>query len=961
MLAEREAELAALHKAVRSLTAGTGSLVLIGGEPGTGRSALLNRLRGMAEDGGALVLRADGAASERGFRFGLARRLLQGLSRAAAPPAAPAPERGAGSEASPPPRGYQPGSTLRSPPGFESALPPAGAEPPPDPSTVPVSVLHALHALLVQRSAEHPVVLAVDDLHFADDASLRCLAYLMARLRGMRVLIAVVQGTDSGRERAALLREITANADHRLRPGALSPAGTEALVRERLGTAPDPEFAVACHELTRGSPRDLGSLLARAAESGLSADSEAVFELQELAEADRRRRLSRALSATDATARVARAVVVLGEHAEPALVQRLSGLDLARYEEALRALQPWFQARPERIAPSSEDRELTDAIVAAVEETVPAAESAQLHLRAAALLHGNGQPPEPVADQLLLVNSALSSWGVQRLREAAVAVQPRSPQTAARYLRRALLDLEPRGAFRARLLAELGSVELAFDTTSAVRHINQAVPRLHDVRDRAGVVARLPLTVTAAAQQVADLVESVGHELGPAEELTFVDKHLALRLEARRRYAALDDPFAHADAEARLRELTDATGQAPTAAERELRVVLLSAVTLSGRGRAADVAAMTRDLLEHEPANACTAPHSMLGFLPSLLLSAGSPEGLESWLALAGDHARRQRARGTEALVLAERSLLELDAGQLVRARDSALAAFELADPQRHESMTLPVFAMGAVARRLRDDRLAEPLLRMPAPESDLRLFATRRLVQCGLAMGDGDLPTALAQVLDCGRRLEQAGWYGPALYPWRSSAALLHQRLGDVRAAGELAEEDHERSRRWGAPAPLGRALRVLAWVTGGSRGIELLREAVQVLRSATDRLELSRALIALGTALAERDPAESGELIAEGRQVAARCGERSPGQPVSAFPEQGPNALEGMTGRLTRAEHSVAELAALGRTNQDIADELRVSRRAVEKHLTAAYRKLGIEGRAELSGALRGGLAIS
>lgn len=940
MLAEREAELAALRAAVRAVQSGTGSLVLIGGEPGAGRSVLLHRLRGMAEDSGALVLRADGAASERGFRFGLARRLLQRLSRAE-----PAAERPAFADA----------------PSFEAALPPAGAEPGPDPSTVPVSVLHALHALLVQRSAERAVVLAVDDLHFADDASLRCLAYLVARLRGMRVLIAGVLGPDSGRERAALLREITVTADHRLHPRPLSQEAAEALVRDRLGAAPEPEFAAACHELTGGNPRDLVTLLAKAGEAALPPEDAEVDELRALAEDDRRRRLARTLSATDATARVARAVVVLGEHAEPSLVQRLSGLDPGRYEEALRALHPWFEALPDRVVLSGDDEELADAVIAAVEESVPAAESAQLHLRAAALLHGNGYPPEPVADQLLLVNSALSSWGVQRLREAAVAVQPRSPQTAARYLRRALLDLDPGGAFRARLLAELGSVELAFDPSSAVRHITQAVPRLHDVRDRAGVVARLPLTVTAAARQVADLVESVDRELAPALGPSEVDQHLALRLEARRRYTELEDAGKHADAEARLRELAGTTGAAPTAAERELRVVLLSAVTLSGRGRASEVAAMTRELLEHEPANACTAPHSMLGFLPSLLLAAGSPEGLDSWLALAADHARRQRARGTESLVLAERSLLELDAGQLMRARDSALAAFELADPQRHQAMNVPSFAMGAVARRLRDDRLAEPLLEIPGYEADLRLFATRRLVQCGLALRDGDLSTALAQLLDCGRRLEQSGWYGPALYPWRPSAAQLHQRLGDLRAAGELAEEDHERARHWGAPAPLGRALRVLAGVVGGSRGVELLRESVQVLRSATDRLELSRALIALGKALADRDPAESAELIAEGRQVAARCGEPVTGGPEVVVVDPVPASPDSVLGRLTRAEHAVAELAALGRTNQDIADELRVSRRAVEKHLTAAYRKLGIDGRAALSAVLRGKLPIA
>ena len=121
---------------------------------------------------------------------------------------------------------------------------------------------------------------------------------------------------------------------------------------------------------------------------------------------------------------------------------------------------------------------LVDDVIAAVEESTAEQDSTRLHLRAAALLHGHGYPPEPVGDQLLLVNSTLSSWGVQRLREAAHAVQPRSPEVAARYLRRALLDLESGGMGRARLLAELGSVELAFDLPAAVRHIGQSVPQL---------------------------------------------------------------------------------------------------------------------------------------------------------------------------------------------------------------------------------------------------------------------------------------------------------------------------------------------------------------------------------------------------------------------------------------------------------------------------------------------------
>jgi DNA-binding CsgD family transcriptional regulator len=55
-----------------------------------------------------------------------------------------------------------------------------------------------------------------------------------------------------------------------------------------------------------------------------------------------------------------------------------------------------------------------------------------------------------------------------------------------------------------------------------------------------------------------------------------------------------------------------------------------------------------------------------------------------------------------------------------------------------------------------------------------------------------------------------------------------------------------------------------------------------------------------------------------------------------------------------LTTGEATVARLAVLGRTNSEIADELNISRRAVEKHLTSLYRKLKIEGRPQLASVL-------
>jgi DNA-binding CsgD family transcriptional regulator len=55
-----------------------------------------------------------------------------------------------------------------------------------------------------------------------------------------------------------------------------------------------------------------------------------------------------------------------------------------------------------------------------------------------------------------------------------------------------------------------------------------------------------------------------------------------------------------------------------------------------------------------------------------------------------------------------------------------------------------------------------------------------------------------------------------------------------------------------------------------------------------------------------------------------------------------------------LTDAQHQVAELAAAGLTNREVAEQLYVTIKTVETHLNAVYRKLGIRGRDALSAAL-------
>jgi DNA-binding NarL/FixJ family response regulator len=141
--------------------------------------------------------------------------------------------------------------------------------------------------------------------------------------------------------------------------------------------------------------------------------------------------------------------------------------------------------------------------------------------------------------------------------------------------------------------------------------------------------------------------------------------------------------------------------------------------------------------------------------------------------------------------------------------------------------------------------------------------------------------------------------------------------------------------------------------------RGLEHLHEAVEVLEDSTARLELAEALVALGTALRlTRAPSEAREPLRRALELADRCGAdalvaraRTELYATGARPRT--TAVRGAAS-LTPSERRVAELAAGGRSNKDVAQALFVTPKTVEVHLSSAYRKLGISSRRELGGAL-------
>ena len=166
------------------------------------------------------------------------------------------------------------------------------------------------------------------------------------------------------------------------------------------------------------------------------------------------------------------------------------------------------------------------------------------------------------------------------------------------------------------------------------------------------------------------------------------------------------------------------------------------------------------------------------------------------------------------------------------------------------------------------------------AQRGHFQLLRVRGLV----AFQAGAPEQALADFVAAGDLAGSLRIENPAFAPWRSDAALALHRLGRPQEARELAHEELELSRRWGAPRTVGISLRALGLVEGGRTGEQLLREAVDVLADSPARLEHARALVDLGALLRRGNSrSEARKLLRRGSRARPpvrreRAGRRAP-----------------------------------------------------------------------------------
>jgi len=957
-LRERERELAA----VGELLEHGGGVLLIEGRAGIGKTSLVEVACSRADERGHEVVRARGSELESGYAFGVVRQLFERRLAAA----------GEGERAA---LLAGPAAALRPLLAGEVSPQPAG-----DSS---FAVLHGLCWLVVNLAAHRPLLIAVDDAHWADEPSLRWLAYLAPRLEGLAagMLVALRQGDPAAL--SAPLAAVRAQAAV-LRPALLSGPAVSAVVRAAAGGEASDELCAAVYAASGGNPLYLAELL-RAAE--LSGRPVAALEPAELLagglEGIARRVITRVTGLGPGALDLAQALAVLGDGGElrhaaaiagvrmPAAARLAGGLVRA---EVLAATERPRGGLPDARAPAGTERPrggLPDArapagterprfvhpvIRDALEASLDGAGQDLAHRRAARLLHADGAPPGQVAAHLLRVGPAGDGWVLARLREAArAAMDTGAPQTAADLLDRALAEPPP-AEHRAEVLREAARAQVTAGRQKAFVLLEEALQLAASRPER----ARVALEVAEAYAALFRWVDAVDVLERALAELDGADPELAARLEGELVVCGLHDAR-RADRVAPV--LARLGSRRPQAASEPVAVAQAMAMLLAGRP-AGQIAALLEQALERAGPDAGNWD-TRAALLWVLVVAERFGTVEESLGPMLDQVHRRGSARGFVA-AYSTLGLLKLRLGAL----DEADAAARVALRVLQEGDFAPGLGFAATvlsdiaveAGELDEAQMLLDLLPQrgwPAGVATVLIPAARGR----LRLAQGRAADALADFRACQALFGADVWGMPiretGYVHARSGAALALLRLGRRQQARQLADAELADVRVFGAPRALGIALRAAGLARGGNEGLALLHESAALLDGSPALLERARSLAEFGAArrrsgerAAARDP------LARALDLAVRCGAR----PLAARARDELKAAGARPRRpwragveaLTPSELRVARLAAEGRSNREIAGELYVTLKAVEGHLAHVYAKLGIDGRGQLPRAL-------
>ncbi|QZY28802.1 helix-turn-helix transcriptional regulator [Nocardioides coralli] len=903
MLVGRDLERRALAELLAGARVGEGRALVVSGEPGVGKTALLEDAAGLAT--GMRVLRAQGVDAERMLAFA-------GLSQLLAPLLPLLDEvPGVQSEA------------------LRSALLLGDADPGPVPTRFAVGA--AALSLLSRAAEDRPLAVLVDDGHLLDEASADALVFASRRLTSdaVAVLVALRPG-EPEQAWSPLPRLDLAGIDL---PAAATLLGEET-----------PEDRVRrLHHATGGNP--LALLELRDADLGpgpadlplpVSVTVGRAF-LDQTRDLDDDARTTLLVAATDGSSlvRVLDAARSLGVAAPTLTLAVDAGLVSVR-EDRVEFRHPLVRSAVYGAAPPAVRRDVHRALAAVVPPTQP--ERLAWHLSQSAVA-----PDDDTATTLQSVARTATSRGAHAV--------------AATALERAA-ELAGTAAHRAGLLVESAyGAWLAGWPQRALDLADRAVATAPDARVRAQQLRGAVLT------RAGSLPEAQATLLAAAAEAADADPALAVSLYS----DAVHATFLLADAAAATRCCTalDRLLETVTDADVVALARMASGMALVVSGRGAEGVDRVREALA--PVAAGTASDQDLLRHPLLLQGAlwvrERGPVRDAVIRAMGD-LRDRAALGSLPLLLMQ---LGREAATTDRWDDAASAYSEGIRLARETGQTndLAMALAGLAVLEARRGR-AEPCEAYAAEAAGIAERDTVRVAglwaaaaRGDLAAGRGDPAAAVGPYERVESLLAGTGFADPdqSCTP-ELVEVLLH--LGRPAEAAERAAAHAGLAEQKGEAWALARAARTRGLCADTPEQAEAaFAEALELHAGTPDRYEAARTRLALGARLRRerrrvdaRPPLR--EALSAFEDLGARPWADRTAQELEATGETAQRRDLGPVEQLTPQERQIAQLLAEGRTTREAAGALFLSPKTVEYHLRHVYQKLGIRSRTELAAAM-------
>ncbi|MCX5107866.1 AAA family ATPase [Streptomyces sp. NBC_00378] len=855
-LYEREPELAAAAQAVDALCGAqaVGGLLIFSGEAGIGKTALLGEIQTIAADR-CSVWSARGGETVTSVPFHVVRQLLQ------------------------PALDQFPPDEVRTlfGPWYEIAAPALGLAEPTGPQPDPQGVRDGLDfvvARLASRLSHRPLLLIIDDAHWADGESLAWLASFTARLGELPVLVVQAHRPE---ELAARQNESGPGSAHpsqvRVALRALTPDATAELVRAALGEHADDPFCREVWAVTGGNPYEAVELVAKVQDRELAPLEEAAGLLRELGASARGSGLVARLERLGTNAnRFAWAAAVLGTDISQDLAATLAGMSSAEAADCTARL------REARIVTGFDPLEFVHPLIAsAVYRSIPPATRTAMHGRAAWAITRAGLGPAAASRHLLEVHPDDDQELVEQLREAAkqhLAVG--APEAARRCLERALQE-PPRQRVKATLLYELGCATLLSSPATTVHHLRAALD-MPGLRDDQRVDATYRL---AAAHSHNNQLKEAASALAAEAARTAPGPGL-MRLQAAHflwegMQAGEEDGPGRSG---RLARNADHL-QGRDNAERALLTLRAFDAMLRGENSQLIVDLCERALVDGHPARGLGWTDTEWGFeLPTLVgITYAFTDQLDRAEELFGEAVRAFEISGWSGAHLAfAHTLLGLvhrRRGRLAEAEGFLREGLRLADrvgsglPVHWDAACLLIDTLVARGRVTEAREIADRYA-FGAPYPSAMVLPDGPCVRGRLLLAEGRTKEAIAELEAAGHALEPRGRFNGVWAPWAGDLARALTEEDPARAA-QLATTARVHAERFGTDTAIGEALRCVSLFARPEEAAHLLAESVRHLEASPSAYEHALALVDYGIAI--RSPRE----LARAHKLATACGAES------------------------------------------------------------------------------------